>query len=360
MQDIIYKLKALQSIEPDQAWATAKKEDLLERISAFSSENDVFLNACDIYAEKKRFTLGSFFPSRLAVSMTSIALILTSGILTVGASQSSLPGDPLYSVKKAGEKVKLAVASEQDKPKIEIEQAGKRLEELEKISQKTSDASQHQKVEQLVAEFQAKVDSANAHLGQLNEKGKIDNTVKVADVAKVVNEQSEKYSEVLQKTTQSLPTEVQEKVAVQVADATKTTELTNLTALLVIVESPADGQNTEELAAKVQTAVEKAETKVTEISSTAMGIAPATCTIPEVTEEQVSAESTCTVNAPAADSAAVAEEAMKELEKAKENLNNNNLADTIKSVAAVTEMTSTVQTTAAESTTTTAPSTQAQ
>lgn len=342
-EDIIYKLKILQSIEPEEAWQADRKRKLMEKISVFGVKNDIFLSSGDIYSEKPRFSFKNLMPSRLAVSFTSFAIILTSGIFTVGASQSSLPGDALYPVKKAGEQVKLAMTSEENKPKVEIEQAGKRLEELAKISQNTSDSEQHNKVEALVAEFQAKVDSANAHLGELSEKGS--NNVQVAAVAKVVNAQSEKYSEALQKTTQSLPEVVKEKVAVQVADATKTTEKTNISALLVMVETN-DDTNSEEIAALVQKTVEKAEVKLTELSAQTSSavVTQAACSADDIKNDVATADSVCASKDLSAGNVVIAEEAQKELVKAKENLNNNNLIDTVKSVAAVTEITATIGT----------------
>lgn len=344
--DIIRQLKTLRSIEPEAAWKESAKGKLMEKVSVFGAAEGVFsIREMEI---KPKFDIRALFPSRMAVTFTSMVVVLASGILTVGASQSSLPGDPLYSVKKASEQVKLAVASEQDKPKIEIELAGKRLQELEEISRNGSDSDQHQKVKDLVAEFEAKVNSANTHLTELNEKGKTDTSVKVADVAKVVNEQSEKYSEVLQKTAASLPTAVQEQVKEEVAGATITTQKTNLAALLVIVESPEE-QNSEEIAAKVQKTVENAENQLNVISEAAPQAS--TCTIVE------NPETACQVQENAASNVGMTEEAKIELEKAKESLKNNNLADTLKSVATVTEIASKVDSTAAASAviTTTAP-----
>ena len=345
-EDIIYKLKSLQSVEPDEAWQADTKKMLMEKVSDFGVKNDIFLSAGDIYTAKPKFNLGSLIPNRFAVSFASFALILTSGVLTVGASQSSLPGEALYPVKKAGEQVKLAVASEQDKPKIEIEQAGVRLEELAEISKKASDSEQNQKVETLVAEFQAKVDSANTHLSQLSEKGKTDTTVQVADTAKIINEQSEKYTDVLAKTTESLPAPVKEQVAVQVADAAKTTAKTNISALMVMVETQED-KNAEEIAAKVQKTVEKAQVKVDELSAqTATAVVTQTaCSIEDTKNKTASADSLCTSKDTNAGNVVIAEEASKKLEEAKENLKNSNLTDTLKSVSAVADITSQVSVT---------------
>jgi|GEM_PF-5847638 hypothetical protein len=353
--DIVKQLKALRSIEPGEAWKAEEKGRLLARISAFDAENDAIFTVREIKEPGRGFglSLRTFLSNRFAVAMASLAVLFTSGAYTVMAAQTSLPGDRLYAVKLAGEKIALAVASEEEKPKIEIEQAGKRLEELAKISQKTAEAGQDsKKVEELVAEFKAKVDSANAHLEELSAKGKTDTTVKVANVAKIISEQSEKYSTVLQQTTGTLPEPIKEKVA----NATVAVQKTNIKALLVMVESPEEKPiSQEEIVAKVQTAVEKTEVKINEIAqqtATAAEIpdcAPAQketaaaggTETPAGAEEGASA-SICPVSGAATD-IAKAEEAQKELEKAKENLKNNNLADTLKSVAAATEIAAQVE-----------------
>jgi len=333
-EDIIYKLKALQSVEPEGKWVAETERKLMRKASVFGVKNDILLSSSDIFARKPKVNIFSFFPNRVAVSFASLAIVFTGGVLTVGASQSSLPGETLYPVKKAGEQVALAVASEQDKPKVEIQQAGKRLEELVQISQKSSDTEQHKKVEQLVTDFEAKVSSANEHLTRLSQNESTEKT-KVVDTAKVVNSQSEKYSEVLEKTNASLPETVQEKVAERVESAAKTTQKTNLEALLVIVESSDDNQIDEETTAKIQKKVDVVEVKVKTLEEKeAAAVVAANCAdgnsqpiVTSVTNGTVSTQS-----------ATITVEAKVELEKTKESMKNNNLVDTLKGVATVEKM----------------------
>ncbi|MDD3190475.1 MAG: DUF5667 domain-containing protein [Candidatus Pacebacteria bacterium] len=342
-EDIIYKLKALQSVEPEGKWVAETERKLMRKASVFGVKNDILLSSNDIFARKTKTNIFSFFPNRVAVSFASLAIVFTGGVLTVGASQSSLPGETLYSVKKAGEQVALAVASEQDKPKVEIQQAGKRLEELVQISQKSSDTEQHKKVEQLVTDFEAKVNSANERLVQLSQSGGAEKT-KIVDAAKVVNSQSEKYSEVLEKTNASLPEVVKEKVAEKVESAAKTTQKTNLEALLVIVES-SDNQIDEETTAKIQKKVDGIEVKVKALEEKeAAAVVAANCA-----EGNGQSIVTSVINGMASsESATITVEAKVELEKTKESMKNNNLADTLKGVATVEEMTEAAENASAE------------
>lgn len=322
-EDIIYKLKALQSIEPDELWMAEKKRRLLERFSVYGVKNDIFLSSKDVYSRTAKLDLRHLLPNGMAVSLASLTVLLTGGMVTLGASQSSLPGDSLYMVKRASEQMALAVASDQDKPKVEIEQAGKRLEELAQVSQMSSDAAQHQKVEQLVSEYQRKVTDANDHLARLS-GGSADKT-KIADTAKVVTEQSEKYTGVLQTTTSSLPTTIKDKLAVQVADAAKTTEKVNISALMVMVETK--GPEDQEVANKVQATVANMEAKVNEAAAVPASPGAESCSGEADGETKIGAAATL----PASGASSVA------LDEAKAKLSNNDLMGSLESVATIIE-----------------------
>lgn len=324
--DIFFKLKALQSIEPEEAWKIENKKKLMEK-AAFGVRSGVVLSEA---SPRKGFGIASLLPNHLAVSFASLLFVLTSSILTVGASQSSLPGEPLYSVKKMGEQFALAVASEENKPKVEIEQAGKRLEELAEISKKTSDAEQHKKVEQLVAEFESKVSSANARLVELNDKGKGDSTMKnkVASAAQVVNEQSEKYSDVLTKTTEVMPESVKDKVAGSVANAVTTTEKTNMSALLVIVETKKDDPVTEDETTKIQKKIEKTE-ETLEIMEDEIA--------KEKACSEVAVENSCIANDALNEKKTKIAEIRKQLEDAKAKMSGKDLVGSMGDLTAIAE-----------------------
>lgn len=343
-ENIIFKLRALQSVEPEEAWVAENKRNLMERLPAFGVRNDVFLSSAKIFGAKNKFSFNSLMPRHLAVSFTSLFLVLASSIITVGASQSSLPGETLYPVKKVGEQVALAVASEENKPKVEIEQAGKRLEELAQISQKSSDVDQQAKVQQLVAEFENKVSSANERLSQLSDKGKGDSAMKdkVVSAAQVITAQSEKYSEILAKTTESMPDSVKDKVAVSVASATKTTEKTNMGALMVIVETKNDGQLTEDETSKVQKRIEKMEESLN-LMETEM-LSEKSCSEIEKNKTVLKGEVAetdgainCTKDEDLNNKKELIAEAKKELEEAKNKMNGKDLIGSLNVLASVTE-----------------------
>jgi hypothetical protein len=257
-KEIISQLNILKSIKPEESWVIESRNRVLSKAPCFGwtvieldrERGHIVDNKSSILS---RFM--SFAGNRAAVAFMSFVILFVGGALIVNASKSSLPGDSLYPVKIASEKVILAVASEEEKAKIEIEQAGKRLEELAVISWKTSDLEQQQKVDQLIVDFEVKINSANKHLT------KIDNNSEKAKIAKVINDQSGKYVEILAKTTENLPTSLKEKVSDKLAKAIDSTEKINLSSLMVMVENKnlenSDVISSEEVKFKLKEAIKR-------------------------------------------------------------------------------------------------------
>lgn len=261
-RDIISQLKTLKSVQADSAWVSDNKIKMRQRLIFMMPSSNQGLEDLEQYPMSWLFG-GNSFASRLMVYVTSLVVILSGSFVTVGASQSSLPGDTLYPLKIATENLTLMVATETDKPKIEIEQAGRRLEELTQITQKTSDIKQEDKAQDLMLEFEYKMNSANNKLAQLNDKGKNDQNMKdkVVEVAEVISSQSEKYSEVLMKTSENMSESMKNKVADRVASATKNIEKTSFDTLLVIVETKPE-QSKEDGYLKVQKKLEKIQSRM--------------------------------------------------------------------------------------------------
>ncbi|MFA6096738.1 MAG: DUF5667 domain-containing protein [Candidatus Paceibacterota bacterium] len=339
VSDVISQLKSLKEIEPNENWVVSVREEILTK----APFNDV---VSPIYAEKpsKMDNLMYIYESisrkyRFMPSMASMSIILLIGsFVTVTAAKTSLPGDPLYAVKIANENLVLAVTSDEDKPGVEMEIAGKRLEELTEISKKASDAGQQQKVEQLVKTFEEKVVSANDKMSKISQKS---GKKKVAQVARQLNDQTTKYSELLAKTTETLPTVVKEKVTDQIASAIVTTEKANMDSLLILAESNdkldekvvSDEEMTDMILKKVEQInensastsneavqpVDNVEDKTLDVDKKdgTSDVAPDTALQATSTEPEVS---------PIDEKSAI-------MNSITENLNNNNIIDAVKGVA---------------------------
>ncbi|MBW2661453.1 MAG: hypothetical protein JRD93_05590 [Deltaproteobacteria bacterium] len=253
--DIFSKLNSLKSIEPNKNWVVDAKKRVLSETPVFGRKsvlknillkvdsrlrgNDkvCFGNDRARILDKKSslgFNLQNLFQNlsfkKLMVPAFLLVFVLSGGIFTVGASKSSLPGEFLYSIKIINEDMAMVIAPENKKVTIEVEHAGKRLEEIAEISKKTSDVEQQKKIGQLMERFEEKMSSANDRLANTSGNGE------KTKVAKVINTQSKKYTEVLAKTTDDLPAVVKDEIVEEIAKAIDSSEEIYLTSLAVITE----------------------------------------------------------------------------------------------------------------------------
>lgn len=136
---LIRKIKVLKKIEPKEDWVLLTKEQILGQENPVSS----------------RLSLGW----KLAFATFVTILVLFGNFNFV---QKSLPGDFLYPLKRISERGQVAMVSQANKPKIQLEIANKRLEELEKIAR----ANQTQKLAAAINEFKLSTKEAAKNLTQ--------------------------------------------------------------------------------------------------------------------------------------------------------------------------------------------------
>jgi hypothetical protein len=118
-KEVIEKIKVLKQIKPEKNWVFLTKEKILGKEPLFFP----FLK-----------------PAFATLSVAKRTLSVSAGLLFIlilfGLSFTSLPGQPFYLIKKLAEKGETVFAPEEEKPKLELELANKKLEELSKIAQK--------------------------------------------------------------------------------------------------------------------------------------------------------------------------------------------------------------------------------
>lgn len=258
--NIIKKLGMLKEIKPSEGFVSEAKKAVMAEAPVFDQFTSDLYNTT---TEKSSFGFGFLHLNKLMVPVASLVFVLFSGSFTLSASQSSLPGDTLYPVKIASENATLAVASPEKKVEIEIEQAGKRLEEWVEISKKTSDVKQSEKLKQLAVNFEEKVNNAQDGLT------KIENSEKKSQVAKVINVQTEKYTEVWVDANENLPEIVKNDVSDEFDSAIDSSKKVNLDSLAVRVEVMTDDDKEEITAIVKEKAEEKAVTSEEESSEEA-------------------------------------------------------------------------------------------
>jgi len=124
-QDLVKKIKELDKIRPSQDWLDSTLNSLTSQIDFKESETGIVSGFFNIFKQ----------PQLIALTMCLLLIVLAGPWLTVKASQPSVPGDLLYSVKRVSEGIQTTVASGEGKTQLQVEFAGRRLEELAKITE---------------------------------------------------------------------------------------------------------------------------------------------------------------------------------------------------------------------------------
>jgi len=188
-KDLIAKIKGLKSIEPSQEWLVSSRNNLMAGIKP---------------------EVGFFEwlrqPQQFALVACLILIFLGGPWLTLEASRASLPGDLLYSVKKATEGVQMTITSENNKTQLKVEFAGRRLEELVKISE---DSGKINEVKGIVNNLKNNLEEASVYADKISE-------TEIIAVAK----KTQKIKEDLNQAVEEASSDVQDELA-QAGEAVK-------------------------------------------------------------------------------------------------------------------------------------------
>ncbi len=125
-KELIRKIALLKEIKPENDWVVlTKKQCIGDPIKRSFMDNVV-----EVFQVLPNFN----FRPALA---TAVFIVILAG--TTGLSQSALPGDLLYPVKKLTEKAGYLMVAENEQSKAKLEIAGKRLGEVEIIAKKNQE-----------------------------------------------------------------------------------------------------------------------------------------------------------------------------------------------------------------------------
>ena len=132
---LVRKIRQLKKVKPKKDW--------------------VLLTKTQILGQETTFNLLPFLRPAYA---GLFALLLLAGLFEF--SQGALPGESLYYFKKIVEKGQIILSSEEERPRMNLELANKRLEELNQIVQK----NEVRKLAPAMDEFRANVSAAAKNL----------------------------------------------------------------------------------------------------------------------------------------------------------------------------------------------------
>ncbi len=159
------------------------------------------------------------------VGVSTFLIVFGGWVVTVNAAFNTVPGDFLYPVKLATERVQLSLANNEQRARLHAEFASRRLDEVLEITSSTRDGKDV-RVREAVENFKSEIASASAELETIAPEA-------AATIAIAVDRKVEEYEAALEQTqvevaTESLP---------QVAEAVAAVEETNQQVAEVIIAS---------------------------------------------------------------------------------------------------------------------------
>jgi len=180
-KDLIKKIKGLKQIEPSTEWMNATRHNLMTQIKIDENAN--------------MYNIGFFQwikqPQSFALVFCLIIMVLCGPWLAIEASKASLPGELLYSVKKATEGLQITVTSEDSKSQLSVEFAGRRLEELNKMSENLQD---NDKINEVASEIKYNLEEAGVYAGRISEANIVAVVKKANEIKDELGENKENMS----------------------------------------------------------------------------------------------------------------------------------------------------------------------
>jgi len=190
---LINNLKQLRDITPSNEWKDNLGTELTSMIRTRfpAREKAGFLVLIKTYFKFHRVV-------RMGVIVCLVLGVVFGGsIFTVSAARNSLPGDLLYNVKIAKEKVHIAITPQPEvKVKLKLSFAENRLKEANELVNKIKDKD-GQKIAQTMENFQKEIEEAEKYLAELKKKAKEEEKVKIKETVKEINLKTKKYEVVL-------------------------------------------------------------------------------------------------------------------------------------------------------------------
>jgi hypothetical protein len=163
-KELIGKLRKLRQIKPNRDW--------------------VILTKSQILGKERKLSLSYYLNYFLRIGYGGLVVVFfLFGLFAL--SQKSLPGEFLYPLKKISERAQVVFLSEKEKPKVSLELANKRLEELAKVAKN----NQVKNLAPAINEFQASISEATKNLSKIKANNSEPMVVKrFVDQAKKIEE----------------------------------------------------------------------------------------------------------------------------------------------------------------------------
>ncbi|HAM88850.1 MAG: hypothetical protein US83_C0015G0026 [Candidatus Falkowbacteria bacterium GW2011_GWC2_38_22] len=179
-KQIISHIKTLSSLRPDSDWKTKNRELLYNQISSTQNANvPAGFSFKYFFNNNIVFQYAQTIPQSTMVAVFIFVFLVSGSVVSLRASENSVPGDSFYIAKIMSEKTQLALTfDEKNKALLGIEFAGNRAEEINQVlAQSQVSEENSEKVEKLVVDFKKEIKVAKSRLEKINQTKTADNKI---------------------------------------------------------------------------------------------------------------------------------------------------------------------------------------
>ncbi len=254
------RLKEAEFLTPSEEWTRRNRASLLAQMRQEDRKRDEqrqrFFDVSTIRHAADIFLPPSFrLFLRPALNVLLVAAMTVGGWAVTVSASSSLPGDTLYNVKLATEKISSIGRSEEKTAELHLEFAARRADEVKKVMEKNGETSRH--VQGAIESLQKSMEVVSDGLQNVKDPAKA--VTLAIDVNQKTSEIADSLKDVAEKTG-----DANSNLAKEVAKTEKEVQDAGMTALGVIVENQTSGETSitqdqvkELVAGKIDQIIEK-------------------------------------------------------------------------------------------------------
>jgi len=237
MMSLTRRISHLKEIKPDKKWEKTSKYDLLEEIA---SQNRL-MQAYKLSNTQKvdLFVMRVF--NRLSPSMSKVLAGFLIVMMFFGvniAAQASVPGEPLWPVKRSIEEAELSLTfSPVKKTEVHIKHVNERLEEIDKILEEPTkpevQGNKEKAIKQAVTHLEKDVISVDSSLKIVKEEKK---AIEVVELVKKVTDATKEFDTKLQEKKTQVSTTENKELGEVLTNAKNVTKQVKKSAVNVAIE----------------------------------------------------------------------------------------------------------------------------
>jgi hypothetical protein len=256
-RELQLKLRALTALraggEPNALWVAQTRASLVEKMRAHDGVVELPI----------RMPRVGFWPRFMFAMRPVMAVLVLAGfgafgwLASVSASLGSIPGDPLYSLKTAGERAQLTFVTDSSaRAMLHLEFVARRANEVASLAE-SNDPDRDSNVAIAVGELRKEIDSVSVNLEEVRIAGNAQNS---SEVAQAVDRKVAELRVVLHKTKSRLSDNTQKQV--NELEAVADGVAVQAVAVLVQTSKQGVGPASADVATRVQETIDAAEQKI--------------------------------------------------------------------------------------------------